>query len=456
MKSDLPNSSQFSPVQTDLTDLLGVVKASQPDRRKITQAIADKFFVGDLPKAKNTIYAMSEYGLVDKPTEDQSHASLTILGESLANKAARGLIDDLYTEFAQHILTQLHGLDLITCAGDLAIRGETITKAHIVKELRARGIYHPPNGTHANGMRQWLEQAGLVKDGGWIADPDRLKSLLGGVSVDELETYAGLTREQTAYAKAFARLNVEKAYSNKVATYATSLYGVEFPEGSLPQSVLFPLCEAKLITATKTTGGRGAKPYVIHPTDKLKNELIEPLLNALERSVGLKYRKLVRMRYQDVLRDLKDVNKHVKGLALEALAFYFARLLRLDFVQWRLRSSQTGGGELDVVMESSNLIFSRWQIQCKNTKEASLEDVAKEVGLAQVIKGNVIMVVTTGKVGPVARQFAEKVMRETNLYVALIDGNDLRTLRDAPADIADIMNKQAQGAMALKRDQVVS
>lgn len=272
--------------------------------------------------------------------------------------------------------------------------------------------------------------------------------------METLEVYVGLTQEQRDFAKAFARLNVEEARSSEVARYATSLFGTEFAEGGLPQSVLFALREADLIEAEKTTSGRGAKPYVVRPTEKLKNELIEPMLAAIENSAGVQYRKLIRMRYTDILSGLSSKSTHEKGLALEALAFYLARLLGLEFVQWRLRSNKTGGGEVDVVMEGARLIFSRWQIQCKNSRQATLEDVAKEVGLAQIIKANVILIVTTGRIGPAARQFAEQVMRETNLYVALLGGEHLKELRVSPAKIADIMNTQAEGAMTIKRDQV--
>jgi hypothetical protein len=40
-------------------------------------------------------------------------------------------------------------------------------------------------------MRQWLEQAEVVDKGKWLARPERLQTLLGGASIDELEVYAG-------------------------------------------------------------------------------------------------------------------------------------------------------------------------------------------------------------------------------------------------------------------------
>jgi hypothetical protein len=459
MKADLPNGSQFSPEQVSLPRLLLMVKALEPDRAAIIQAIVQAFHAqknDPLGLAENTTISMAEYGIVSRPRDDQGHLSLTEFGRELVALAEEGKDADLYSALARHILLNLRGLDLITCAADIAAAGHRPTKARIVKELAYRGIYHPPNGTHANSMRQWLELAGLMAaPGGWVADSDRLAGLLGGVTEHTLEAYADLTREQIDFAKAFARLGVDEALSNKVQQYATALYGTEFPEGGLPQSVLFALGDAGLIEYTKTTGGRGAKPYIIRPTDQLRGAYLEPILTALEESIGLQYRKLIRLPYHDILAGLDSGDKNASGRALEALAFYLARLLNLRFVQWRMRGAKTGGGEVDVVMEGAHLIFSRWQIQCK-VGQADLDDVAKEVGLAQVIKANVILVVSNKRIGPVARQFAEQVMRETNLYVALLDGNDLATLRDHPAEIAAIMNAQAEGALTIKREQVMS
>ncbi|MCZ2114924.1 MAG: restriction endonuclease [Anaerolineae bacterium] len=455
MKSDLPNSSQFSPIQTPLPELLLVVQANQPEREKIRDAIGKAFFTDrkdSLKLANNTILAMSEYGLLYKPREDQAHASLTEIGRTLAEFAVKGNLEELYGSFARHILLNLRGLDLLNCVEDLISAGQQPTKLLLVKELRRRGIYHPPNGTHANGMRQWLEQAGTVN--GWVPNTERIELLLGGISSAEIDLYAALTPTQRAFAKAFARLDQDVALSNKVAAYATQLYGVEFPEGGLPQSTLFALRDIGLIECEKTTSGQGAKPYIVRPTIKLRNEYLEPILNAVEQSVGSQYRTLIRMPFSQILVGLKSDSRHEKGLALEALAFYLGRLLMLDFVQWRLRSAQTGGAELDVIMENRNLVFSRWQIQCKNSNQATLEDIAREVGIAQVIKSNVILIITTGRIGAAAIRFAETVMRETNLYIALLNGQDLNRINSNPSDIMEILSQQAEGAMKLKRPQI--
>jgi site-specific DNA-methyltransferase (cytosine-N4-specific) len=303
-------------------------------------------------------------------------------------------------------------------------------------------------------MRQWFELAGLVGRGKWEVDPSVLKHLLGQIDSVELEAFAQLTPEQKAFALAFARLNVDVAQSNKVASYASALYGVEFPEGGLPQSTLFALQDVGLITCEKTTSGQGAKPYLVRPTEKLKNEFLEPIFQAIEKSAGIQYRKLIRMPLSEILVGLENPSKHEKGLALEALAFYVSRLIGLQFVKWRLRSAETGGAELDVIMESANLLFSRWQIQCKNSAHATLDDIAKEVGLAAIIKSNVIMIVTTGAIGKKAKDFAAEVMRETNHQVILLQKSHLKRLKVDPTEISDMLRSQSEDAMLLKRSQL--
>ena len=453
----LPNASQFSPVQTPLLPLLQLVRDNEPDRTALTEAIRLRFFPksADPQIPRNTVIALGEYQIVQQGAS-HTEISLSDLGRSLLAKGEAGDTEAMHLDLARHIYLYLHGKAVADVASDIAQSGRTPTKALIVKELKPRGIYHPPNGTHANGIRQWFEQAGLVEPGKWVANPERLARMLGGTTAEALDAYSTLTKEQRDFARAFARLDVAEARSNDVARYATSLFGTEFPEGGLPQSVLFALQDAGLIAAIKTTAGSGAKPYLVRPTALLQRDLIEPLFDSIEASAGAEYRSLIRMRYADILTGLDSASTHQKGLALEALAFHLARLLGLQFVRWRLRSAKTNGGEVGIVMEGAHLIFSRWQIQCKNAAQASLEDIAQEVGIAQVVKANVILIVTTGRIGAAAREFAQQVMRQTNLYVALLEKRELTRLRTNPAEIAALIAIQAEGAMAIKRGQMIN
>ena len=183
-------------------------------------------------------------------------------------------------------------------------------------------------------------------------------------------------------------------------------------------------------------------------------DVIEPLLEQLKTQTDPKLVALLRKPLPDILSGLSDKRRHVKGLALEALAFKIMRLLDMDYVATRLRGSQTGGAEVDLIFQSARLVFSRWQIQCKNTPRVALDDVAKEVGLTHFLKSNAIVIVSTGKVGPEARRYANRIMRDSNLAVVMIDGDDLKLISKSPARVVRVFQREAQHAIKLKKLEI--
>ncbi len=109
---------------------------------------------------------------------------------------------------------------------------------------------------------------------------------------------------------------------------------------------------------------------------------------------------------------------------------------------------------MDVVVEGERFIFSRWQIQCKNTSRVSIDDVAKEVGLAFHLKSNVVMVVTSGQFSRDARGYANSIMQTTNLNVILLDRSDLSLLSKDLSRIVELLDREARHAVAIKRIEV--
>ena len=104
-----------------------------------------------------------------------------------------------------------------------------------------------------------------------------------------------------------------------------------------------------------------------------------------------------------------------------------------------------------MIFESSRLVFSRWQIQCKNTARVSLDDVAKEVGLTHFLKSNAVVMVSTGEIGGEARRYANKIMTDSNLCVIMVDGSDIALIERSPAAIVDVFTREARHAMDLKQ-----
>ena len=450
-KSDLPFGSEFSPVQVDLSALLELAHEHGPNwQNGFETAVRDRYFArnrtSDYNKdklANNTRLSMRAYDLIDD-------ANLTETGRALY-----GLRHDpvaLHEAFARHILKNCQGMNFVQCLLDMQVAGEKIDLTTLRRALDERGIVVPRGGRHMSTLRLWLEKAGVFVSR-YRIDKDRLHEILN-VDFEEFETLATLSPEQRAYLKALANVDGGGPHlSNDIEKLATATYGVTFNEKNLPQQVLYPLRDAGYIDLVRGTraAGRGAKPFRVTATDKLSVEVIEPLLTQLEQQTQADLRPLLRKPLRDIREDLQSDNRHIRGLALEALAFKLMRLVDLTYVATRLRGAATGGAEVDVIFESARLVFSRWQIQCKNTTRVSLDDVAKEVGLTHLLKSNAVVMVSTGRISDDARHYANTIMAESNLCIVMMDGQDLRRVEADPTEIVGVFAREARHAMDLKK-----
>ena len=446
----LPFGSEFSPSQVDLSVLLEMAHSNNGDNHALQQEILKKFFANHgrgSEKNKQTLgmncrLGMKAYGIIDE------NGAMTEFGKELYT--VKNSKDILYSKLARHILLNLHGMSLIQCIRDMEVSGTRITLETLPDHLKDRGIHYPPGGKHPSIMRLWLALAGVFIGKRWIIDEDRVNSILG-TNKEEFQILENLTPEQRVFLLTLANLDTKSPImANEVVKLASLTYGIKFPEKSLPKVVLNALVDAGYILAEKTTSGRGAKPFIIHCTDKLNSEIIEPLLNQLKNQTDSKLFALIRKPLNEILSNLSSKNRFVAGLALEALAFKMMRFLDIKYVATRLRAQATGGAEVDLIFESTRLVYSRWQVQCKNTARVALDDIAKEVGLTHFLKSNVIVIISTGDIGTEARRYANKIMTDSNLCVVMIDKNDITKIKNTPSAIADVFNREAKHAMKLK------
>lgn len=449
-RSDLPFGSEFSPSQIELPKVLELADLHGGDWRAFETAVRTTYFEGhdttDYNRsklAKNTKLGMIAYGIIDR------EAVLTEFGQELLQLA--GDEPSLYQRLAKHILLNLHGMTLVQCIQDMVASGEVVNLTTLRNGLAVRGLHYPAGGKHSSMMRLWLEKAGVFVGGRWQIDPHRVEDILG-LNPDEFVLMADFTAEQRAFLRALANTGqMHPQPANEIVRLATATFGVRFPEKSLPKLVLQDLEKAGYITTTKTTTGRGAKPFLVAPTDKLVTEVVEPLLEQLKGQADPKLLALLRTPLADILEEVQSPNRYRAGLALEALAFKIMRLLDMTYIATRLRANQTGGAEVDLVFEAARLVFSRWQVQCKNTARVSLDDVAKEVGLTHFLKSNVIVIVTTGKIGSEARRYANKIMADSNLAIVMLDGSDLSAIGESSSTIVRAFDREARHAMNLKK-----
>ena len=451
-RSDLPFGSEFSPAQIDLPVLLEMAHDHAADWKAFENAVRDRYFeenkTSDYNKGKlanNTKLSMRAYGLIG-----EKDSTLTETGQALFDVRADEV--GLYEAFARHILKDCQGMNFVQCLLDMWAAGEDIDLNKLRRWLEERGIKVPRGGKHMSTMRLWLEKAGVFVSG-YRVNQERLNEILG-LNVEEFEVLATFSEEQKAYLKALANVGGGGPhFSNDIERLAASTYGVNFNEKNLPKQVLYPLRDARYITLERGTreAGRGAKPFLVAATEKLAADIITPLIEQLEQQTHADLRPLLRKPLKEIREELDSENRHIRGLALEALAFKLMRLIDLSYVATRLRGSATGGAEVDLIFESARLVFSRWQVQCKNTARVSLDDVAKEVGLTHLLKSNAIVMVSTGEIGGEARRYSNRVMADSNLCIVMLDKSDLALIESSPAAIVDVFNREARHAMDLKR-----
>jgi site-specific DNA-methyltransferase (cytosine-N4-specific) len=154
--------------------------------------------------------------------------------------------------------------------------------------------------------------------------------------------------------------------------------------------------------------GRGGKPAFVKPTAKFEKEVAEPLLAIMFKAAkSAQIREIRRKPLSEIVVELNSKDGNKSGKALEYLAVRLCMLLDLDFLDWRATDEKlAAGGEVDALLHSARLVYSRWQVQCKIGK-ITLEAVAKEVGMQIATLANVILVVSNGSITDGAKTFRE-------------------------------------------------
>jgi len=437
-KCDFPMGSEFSPTQINLKTVLEIAQACDGDRHRFDVQVHSQVMPNRTFKtSQNCRLSMVQYRIIDDDTK------LTKFGQKLFD--IRESEEELYSELAKHILENLNGYNLLNAVRELNNSGEAITLITLAQRLQEKGLYVPETGTHLSKMKLWLERAGVLS--GWTINEQQLQ-LLTGVKNEDIELLKGLTVNQRAFLSSL--ISLEQGLSKEIAKHAVMTRQIQYNEKSLANDIVNPLERKGLIHVTKASSG---KSTLITPTELLRREVMLPLLISFEKEINSELHVFLEKPLEQILLDVDSENTYIKGLALEALAVRLMRSINLKYSSTRLRGTATGGAEVDVIFESNGsqqLFFSRWQVQCKNTKRVSLEDVAKEVGLTVQLKSNVIVIITTGTVGESARTYSKSVMSNSGLVIIFIDGNDLQVLKTDLGYMRTLLERETGIAASVK------
>ncbi len=450
---------QFEPEKFSLLEIVQICQECEPRRKDLESQIAQRYFanhsqfsepakaaenIGKL--SMNCFLSLRAYRIVENVNNDDWHYRLTDLArEILTNK---GEPEASVQIFARHILTNLTGMSLLKAIEAINTRGDKPQLELIAYELQEMGYSISPNAIYTSTMRKWLESA-RVFEREYEINWDVVSEILE-IDKDYIDELYTLDPQQKYFLLAMIHLDVKDLTPwNQIVKYATSIYKIRFPSKSFVQEIINPLVKLGLIETEKTTGGRGAKPNKVRLTDKARNELVSRLLTSIAEMTEITQTELNRS-FEDVISDLDNPDKHVKGKALELLAIWMIRLTSLRFTKWRKRDYETGQGEVDVLAASDRFVYHRWQIQCKNTKRVDVDVLAKEVGMTFVTGADVVMIVTTGEFTRDAFQYAYRMMEMSRYYMILLQREDIEAIKKDKTSIIQILDRKARRVFAKK------
>lgn len=152
----------------------------------------------------------------------------------------------------------------------------------------------------------------------------------------------------------------------------------------------------------------------------------------------------------ELLLEVNSRDRLVSSLVLEAVVVKLMQLLQIGGILVRMCSHVTEHREIGIIFEVDHPIFSRWQVQCKDTESLTINDVAREVGLTYLLKSNVIVMISTGNIEDAARHYADEVMRKSNLCIVMLDGADLHAVATKPMHIKQVFSRETQRAKGLR------
>ncbi|OYO05286.1 restriction endonuclease [Enemella evansiae] len=468
-KPRLPPMVEFTPDQLGgfekIFTVLHVVKDNSEDRAEIVEAIRAGWFADSAPdysdpaqrriqqnkRAGNVISGMRAMGLL---TDSATKPALNEFGDEIL--AMEASPTDAARAFATFILRERRGIELLEVARAVFRRDGHVSKSAVDEELRARGYAIPTNSANSGKLRQWLETANVV-DENWVVNEDVFAEL-AGVTVSEITDWRKLTDIQ--------RVTVEvlrtRAEGNLTPISSPDLVGLlrqrgaDFNGGQVKRDIYKPLVDQGWITQTGATGGRGAKGGAISPTAKALEIDIDLIDGLALGDLPAELQEHLGRPVEDVLKDLKSKDTHVKGIALELLALRLAADCGLMPVDLRVRGVMTGGAEVDLVAEGAHLHFSRWLFQCKNqVATVDLGVLAKELGMATLLRAQVVVIVTTAAFAKSVRDFARQAAETTAIQVVLIDKAILdRYGQQGPSALREELHDRAVEVLTLKRHQL--
>lgn len=456
--SRLPSFNDFSPgIVGDVRAPLLILQARLPDFDAVVKAWSAAFFKGAVNKRSSTNIpaTLTSLGLFDRKAMTLTAAGYDIAGAATPQEGAERLIF--------HIVTTRNGMAVIEAARSLNMRNETFSKDSLKRQLQLQGVANLSRATtdHTT-LANWMAEAGLLdKSANFLPIDVALKRVLGISSAERAE-FASLPLEQQIFLYVLRRVAepepTHTVPSQLVTDECLRDHPHHFDDDQISKKVLLPLAGAGWISLAKRSGGRGAKSGLVTATRKLLDVPFSAVMPDFDAIVPADLRDKIDLPREEIRRLLSSSKTYDRGLGLELLALRMLIDLGLQPRSFRLRSRDTAFAEVDLTAEGSQLLFSRWNIQCKCVKtRVSLGDVAKEVGLAIYSKSHVVAVVTTSDFSKEAANYAREITADSHLQFLLVNGKVVDDyLKRGPRTLHEFVLRNAAQVMTAKRKQPIA
>jgi hypothetical protein len=460
----LAASPDFSPgIVGNIQRVLGVVRAQAgAGRDAVIEALRVEYFQDSASgyadeaarleqqrkRANNVLIGLREYGLAH---ED---GALTTLALDILDAGSGADVI-----FARHIILELDGLDVLRAVRDLQDQQKPVRKDTLASELRtAYGFEMPRDTTKHLTMLNWLRPAGVFSTSGYEIADEVVQAVVG-VTLRDVDEWQLMPLPRQAFLQALKRISdpdPDQAHPVKVVLDQAELeHGHLFQGGQTARDVLTPLEADGWIEVSKKSGGRGAKSGAVAAAERLRNLDLNKVRGFHTPPLPPDLRKQMNKPLDVIAKDLADGDTFVAGIALELLALRMAVSLGLSPVELRKRDDKTGGGEVDLLAEGVHLHHSRWLFQCKNQRAAvTVSTLAKEVGMAVLLRAQVIVLATTGRFASSVSDYAHQVAETTTMQVVLVDGDMVRAyLRSGDEAIQRFFHTVAGQTLLIKQGQ---
>jgi Restriction endonuclease len=441
----VPFIRDLNPQRDDFAALLRRVDEADGDRAALARAVFDDW------TTRGTRRNFSLHSIEANTLSSLSSENLGIVGgDNRLTAFGRELLeasddeDRLRDILGSYLLRERGGWQFAKALAVLQQRGQRVTRQNIATYLQEKyGIAEEwADLNNISSLHSFLEWCGVVSN--YRLNEDVFERLLD-VSVGEIQLLEGFTLETRACLETLVRLGVD-ATPALVRQGAGSALHRPIDANQLPMRMQ-PLIDVNLVELAP--GRRGDRTRRYRLTNARKGEALAAVAADIA-ILGVVPDEVFEHDLAWVVARLWDetLSHNERGRTLEVLAGMIYTRLGLRHIQLRNRTEF----EVDVTADYVGSGYQTWSAQCKayGRSRVTSEHILREFGIAVLDRFAVLVFVTTSDFTDDAVLTADRIVRETNIQVIRVNGDDLRSLADDESRLFRLFRDRSERARRVR------